>query len=170
MKLLSKYQTRRFQPRTSTRRTTEGTMVSFVHPNGKLGALVEVNCETLACAESVEFQLFAKWIAEHVAAAAPLAVEREQLPSDLVTRRHQTFVAEALARIANIEDVYEAERIAADIVEEKMTAFFRDVVLVDQLWNRNRELTIGALTAQVSAMSGECIRIRRFTRFHMGLA
>jgi len=169
MKLRMTYPMRAVHPRTSTRRTTEGTMTSYVHPNGLVGVLVEVNCETRECAESVEFKLFARWIAEHVAAAAPIAVERDQLSAELVARRHRAFVADALASLGASDDA-DAERRAAELVDRRMAEFYRDTVLMDQPWTRDRSITIGTLTAQVAALSGECVRIRRFSRFHMGIA
>jgi elongation factor Ts len=160
------YPTRLLQPRSTTRRTTEGTMASYVHAAGRVGVLVEVNCETQGCAKSVELMLFARWIAEHIAAAAPIAVERDQLPAELVARRHRAFVADALADCRS-----EADESAAGLdVERRMEALYRDLVLMEQPWNRNRSITVGLLTAQVSALSGECVRVRRFSRFHMGLA
>jgi elongation factor Ts len=161
------YPTRHLAPRTTTRQTTEGTMASYVHPNGMVGVLVEVNCETKECARSVEFLLFAQWIAEQVAAASPLAVDRDQLPPALVARRHRQFVAEALADANALET---GDLAVAAIVEQKMDAFYRDVALMDQRWARNSSMTIGRLTAQVSALSKETIRVRRFSRFHMGMA
>src|ERR1700759_1384347 len=161
------YPTRLLGPRTTTRRTTEGTMASYVHPNGMVGVLVEVNCETKECARSVEFQLFAQWIAEQIAAAAPLAVDRDQLSPELVARRHRQFVADALADADALEA---GDAAVAEIVDKKMEAFYRDTALMDQRWARNPAMTISLLMAQVSAMSGETIRVRRFSRCHMGMA
>ena len=161
------YPARHLAPRTTTRRTTEGTMASYVHPNGMVGVLVEVNCETRECARSVEFLLFAQWIAEQIAAASPLAVDRDQLAPELVARRHRQFVADVLADAGTLEADDSA---VAAIVDRKMEAFYRDTSLMDQRWARNPSMTIGLLTAQVSAMSGETIRVRRFSRFHMGMA
>jgi elongation factor Ts len=162
-----KYPTRHLAPRTTTRRTTEGTMASYVHPNGMIGVLVEVNCESKECARSVEFMLFAQWIAEQIAATAPLAVDRDQLDSELVARRYRQYVADALGDGGSLEA---GDAAVAAIVDTRMEAFYRDTALMDQRWARNPALTIGSLTAQVSAMSGETIRIRRFSRFHMGMA
>src|ERR1700759_5307991 len=103
------YPTRLLGPRTTTRRTTEGTMASYVHPNGMVGVLVEVNCESKECARSVEFLLFAQWIAEQIAAAAPVPVERDQLPPELVARRHRGFVADALSDAKTLESGHAGE-------------------------------------------------------------
>ncbi len=142
------YPARHLAPRTTTRRTTEGTMASYVHPNGMVGVLVEVNCETRECARSVEFLLFAQWIAEQIAAASPLAVDRLEIssPPELVARRHRQFVADVLADAGTLEADDSA---VAAIVDHKMEAFYCDTSLMDQRWARNPSMTIGLLTAQV---------------------
>jgi elongation factor Ts len=145
------------------RRTAEGLIISYTHHNGKLGALVEVNCETDFVARTDEFKTLAKYLAEHVAAAAPIAVDREQMPADVVERKREAFEAQVRA-------LGKPESLAAKIVEGKMDAYFRDVVLMDQEWVREPTITIADLVRDVSTKTREMIRVRRFARFHMGIA
>jgi elongation factor Ts len=145
------------------RRTGEGLITSYTHHNGKLGVLVEVNCETDFVARTDEFKLLARQLAEHIAAAAPVAVDRDQMPADLVERKRQSFEEQVRA-------LGKPEHLAPKIVDGKMEAYFRDVVLMDQEWVREPKVTIGALVAEVSVKTGEAIRVRRFARFHMGIA
>jgi elongation factor Ts len=145
------------------RRTGEGLITSYAHHNGKLGVLVEVNCETDFVARTDDFRTLARHLAEHIAAAAPLAVDREQMPADVVERKRQSFEEQVRA-------LGKPEPLAAKIVDGKMEAYFRSVVLMDQEWVREPKITIGDLVREVSAKTGEAIRVRRFARFHMGIA
>jgi elongation factor Ts len=145
------------------RRMTEGLILSYIHHNGKLGALVEVNCETDFLARTETFATLARHIAEHVAGAAPIAVDRHALPTEVVQRKRAEF--EEQARAAG-----KPEALREKIVEGKMAAYFRDVALMNQPWVREPKLTVGDLVKQVSAETGETIHVRRFVRFHMGTA
>jgi len=145
------------------RRTAEGLITSYTHHNGKLGVLVEVNCETDFVARTDEFRTLARYLAEHIAATAPLAVDREQMPADVVERKRQAFEEQVRA-------LGKPEPLAAKIVDGKMEAYFRTVVLMDQEWVREPKISIANLVAEVSVKTGEAIRVRRFARFHMGIA
>ena len=149
--------------RTAHRRTGEGLITSYAHHNGKLGVLVEVNCETDFVARTDDFRTLARHLAEHIAAAAPLAVDREQMPADVVERKRQSFEEQVRA-------LGKPEPLAAKMVDGKMEAYVRTVVLMDQEWVREPKITIGDLVREVSAKTGEAIRVRRFARFHMGIA
>ena len=145
------------------RRTAEGLITSYTHHNGKLGVLVEVNCETDFVARTDEFRTLARYLAEHIAATAPLAVDREQMPADVVERKRQAFEEQVRA-------LGKPEPLAAKIVDGKMEAYFRTVVLMDQEWVREPKISIANLVAEASVKTGEAIRVRRFARFHMGIA
>jgi elongation factor Ts len=145
------------------RRTTEGVMASYVHHTGKLGVLIEVNCETDFVARTDEFVILARQLAEHVAAAAPIAVDRESMPVDVVEFRRLAFEQQVRAS-------GKPEQLVARIIEGKMEAYFGDVVLMDQRWVREPKVTISELINEVAAKTGEHIRVRRFSRFHMGIA
>ena len=147
----------------ANRVTGEGVITSYAHHNGKIGVLVEVNCETDFVARTDDFRILARYLAEHIAATAPVAVDREQMPADLVERKRQSFEAQVRA-------LGKPEQLAAKIVDGKMEAYFRDVVLMDQEWVREPKITIRDLVKDVSARTGEAIRVRRFARFHMGIA
>jgi elongation factor Ts len=145
------------------RRTGEGLIVSYIHHNGKLGVLLEVNCETDFVARTDDFGVLARQLAEHVAGAAPVAVERDQLPVDIVARKRAAFEDEVRA-------AGKPQHLAERIVDGKMQAYFRAVVLMEQAWVREPKVTVGDLVKEVSAKTGEAIRVRRFVRFHMGIA
>ena len=147
----------------ANRVTGEGVITSYAHHNGKIGVLVEVNCETDFVARTDDFRILARYLAEHIAATAPVAVDRDQMPADLVERKRQSFEAQVRA-------LGKPEQLAAKIVDGKMEAYFRDVVLMDQEWVREPKITIRDLVKDVSARTGEAIRVRRFARFHMGIA
>jgi elongation factor Ts len=145
------------------RRTSEGVMASYVHHTGKLGVLIEVNCETDFVARTDEFVILARQLAEHVAAAAPIAVDRESMPVDVVEFRRLAFEQQTRAS-------GKPEHLIARIVGGRMEAYFGDVVLMDQAWVREPKIKISALINEVAAKTGEHIRVRRFSRFHMGIA
>jgi len=145
------------------RPTSEGLIASYVHHNGKLGVLIEVNCETDFVARTDEFRTLVRHLAEQVAGAAPIAVTRQALSSETIEQRRRAF-----------EDEVRASRkpapLAARIVDGKMEAYFRSVVLMDQTWVREPNVTIAELLRQATVWSGENIQVRRFARFHMGIA
>jgi elongation factor Ts len=145
------------------RPTSEGTISSYVHHNGKLGVLIEVNCETDFVARTEDFKTLVRFLAEQVASAAPIAVTRDALAPDTVAQRRRAFEAEVRAS-------GKPEHLAIRIVDGKMDAYFRSVVLMDQTWVRDSGVTIAELVRQASARTGENIQVRRFARFHMGIA
>jgi elongation factor Ts len=146
-----------------SRPTGEGLILGYNHHNGKLGVLVEVNCETDFVARTQDFAVLARYLAEHIAAAAPIAVEREQLATEVVDRKRKTVEEEV--RMSG-----KPEHLFSKIVDGKMEAYFRDVVLMDQPWVREPKISINELVKEASAKTGEAIRVRRFARFHMGIA
>ena len=145
------------------RRTTEGVIASYIHHNGRLGVIVEVNCETVEGARAPALSALARDLAEHIAAAAPMAVRENELPRELVERRRRAFEDEVRARGTD-DDLVE------HFVDAKMRAFVRSVVLLEQRSVREPDLTVGALIDQAAESIGETVQVRRFSRFHMGLA
>ena len=145
------------------RPTSEGVIASYVHHNGKLGVLIEVNCETDFVARTEDFGTLVRFLAEQVAGAAPIAVTRDALPPETVARRRRAFEAE-------VRSTGKPAHLAIRIVDGKMDAYFRSVVLMDQAWVRNSDITVAELIRQASARTGENIQVRRFARFHMGIA
>jgi elongation factor Ts len=147
----------------ASRRTSDGLIASYVHHNGRLGALVEVNCETDFVARTDDFAILAQRLAEHVAAAAPMAVTRDALPPDVVDEKR--VAVERAVRAAG-----KPESLVEKIIAGKMEAYFGLVALVDQRWVRDSGMTIAELINEVGAKTGENIQVRRFARFHMGVA
>lgn len=145
------------------RRTADGVMASYIHHTGKLGVLIEVNCETDFVARTDEFVVLARQLAEHVAAAAPIAVDRDAMPAEMIALRRSAFERQVRA-------TGKPEELVTRIVDGKMEAYFGDVVLMDQAWVRESKITISELINEVAAKTGEHIRVRRFSRFHMGIA
>lgn len=149
--------------RRGDREMNEGWITSYLHHNGKLGALVELNCETDFVARTEGFRTLAQNVAEHVAASGATVVEREAFPAEELEELRRTF--EEQARAAG-----KPETVIARIVEGRTAAHLRDVVLLDQPWIRDPARTIADLVKETSGLVGERIRIRRFARFQMGEA
>jgi elongation factor Ts len=147
--------------RREQRATNEGWITSYLHHNGKLGALVEVSCETDFVARTEAFRTLAQNVAEHVAAAGATVVERDQIPTEDLTALRRTF--EEQARAAGKPD-----QVVPRIVEGRTAAHLAEVVLMEQPWIRDPERTVGDLVNEASGLLGERIRIRRFARFRMG--
>lgn len=145
------------------RTAREGQINSYIHHNGRIGVLVEVNCETDFVARTDEFKGLVKSIAEHIAAAAPLAVEKAQIPAEKVESERRIFIEQVKAS-------GKPAKLVDKIVDGKLEAFYREVCLLNQPWVRDDKKTVGELVKELSAKTGENIQVRRFTRFQMGEA
>jgi elongation factor Ts len=145
------------------RTTSEGVIGHYLHHNGKIAVLVELNCETDFVARNDEFQQAAKFIAEHIAAAAPVAVDKEQIPAEKVEQERRIFVEQVKqsGKPANMID---------KIVDGKIEAYYKDVALLHQAWVRDPKKTVGDLVKELSAKTGENIQVRRFVRYQLGEA
>jgi elongation factor Ts len=143
------------------RAATEGLVHSYLHHNGKLGVLVEVNCETDFVARSDDFKNLVKAIAEHVAAAAPLGVDKDAVPADIVERERRIFEEQ-------VRSSGKPENLIGKIVDGKVEAYYKDVALLHQAWVREPKKTVGDLVKEVSSKVGENIVVRRFARFQIG--
>jgi elongation factor Ts len=141
--------------------TAEGAVGSYIHGGGKIGVLLEVNCETDFVARTEQFQELVRDIAMHIAAADPRAVRREEVTAADLDRERAIFRDQALAsgKPANIVD---------KIVEGKMEKYFSEFVLLEQPFVKNPDLTVGQLVSEMVAKIGENIQVRRFTRFKLG--
>jgi len=140
----------------------EGTIQTYVHHNAKVGAIVEVDCETDFVARNDDFVAFARDVASHVAAAAPRWVSRDDVPDDARDAELRIFEQEAADR---------PEEIRARIAEGKLAKWYSEVVLLDQPHvnaDKHEGRTIGELQHQVAATTGENVVIRRFARFVIG--
>jgi elongation factor Ts len=143
------------------RQTKEGMVANYIHHNGKIAVLVELNCETDFVARTDDFQQLGKWVAEHIAAAAPIAVDKDQVPQDKVESERRIFVEQVKAE-------GKPEHMIEKIVEGKVQAFYKDVALMHQAWVREPKKTIGDLVKETSAKTGENVQIRRFVRYQLG--
>ena len=143
------------------KQTSEGMVGSYIHHNGKVGVLVEVNCETDFVARTDDFKQLVKQIAEHIAAAAPLAVEKSGIAADIVDRERRIYEEQA-------RESGKPDNIIAKMVDGKVESFYKDRVLVSQPWVREPKKTIGDLIKETSAKVGENIQVRRFARFQLG--
>ncbi|MEP6686498.1 MAG: translation elongation factor Ts [Verrucomicrobiota bacterium] len=143
----------------ASRATKEGIVASYIHLQGKVGVLVEVNCETDFVAKNENFREFVKDITLHIAAAHPLYVSREEVPP-------VTIASERAIYAAQVKD--KPENVIGKIVDGKLDKFFSSVCLLEQGFIKNPDQTIKELLATKIAELGENIVIRRFTRYLVG--
>jgi elongation factor Ts len=145
------------------RSTSEGMVGHYVHHNGKIAVLVELNCETDFVARNDEFQQLARHVAEHIAAAAPIAVDKDSVPQDKIESERRIFTEQ-------VRQSGKPENMIEKIVEGKVEAYYKDVALLHQAWVRDPKKTIGDLVKEVAAKTGENIQVRRFVRYQLGEA
>ena len=138
---------------------SEGSIGSYIHAGGKLGVLVEVNCETDFVAKTPEFQALVKEIAMQIAAANPRCVSREDVPAEVVEQERQIYATQSADK---------PEPVVKKIVDGKLEKFYRDICLNEQAWVRDPNRTINDLLGEYVAKLGEKIEIRRFVRFQLG--
>ncbi len=143
------------------RDTPEGTVMSYIHAGGKIGVMVEVNCETDFVARNEEFQEFAREIAMQIAAANPLYVSEEDIPEEELEKEKEVMRAQVL------ESGKPAD-IAEKMVEGKIKKYFEEVCLLNQTYIRDTKLKIDDLLQALIAKIGENIKVRRFIRFQLG--
>lgn len=143
------------------RTASEGQIMSYIHHNGKMGVLVEVNCETDFVARTEEFKNLVKSIAEHVAATSPLAVDKDQIPAEKIESEKRIYAEQ-------VKQSGKPAHLVDKIVDGKLEAFFKEVCLLHQPWVRDDKKTIGDLVKEASAKTGEKVEVRRFVRFQMG--
>jgi len=140
---------------------TDGLVSSYIHAGGKMGVLVEVNCETDFVAKTEDFQTFVKNIAMHIAAANPQYIKREEIPEEVLERERAIYRTQA-------QEAGKPQKIIDKIVEGKMERFYSEVCLLEQTYVRDSDLTIKELLDGMIAKVGENITIRRFARFQLG--
>jgi elongation factor Ts len=143
------------------REVREGLIGSYIHFTGKIGVMVEVNCETDFVARTDDFKTLVKNIAEHIAAAAPIAVDKDQVPPEKVEQERRIFVEQ-------VKQSGKPENLIEKIVEGKVAAYYKDVCLLHQAWVRDDKKSIGDLVKELSSKTGENIQVRRFTRYQIG--
>ena len=143
----------------ASRSAKEGIVASYIHLQGKVGVLVEVNCETDFVAKNEVFREFVKDITLHIAAAHPVYVSRDQVPSGIIEREREIYLAQVKGKPANVVE---------KIVEGKLDKFFGTVCLLDQAFIKNPDQSIRDLVSAKISELGENIVIRRFTRYAVG--
>src|SRR5207245_7235761 len=143
----------------ASRATREGIVASYIHQQGKVGVLVEVNCETDVVAKNENFRAFVKDITLHIAAAHPLYVSRADVPGNLIEAEREIYKAQAKGKPENVVE---------KMVEGKLDKFFSTVCLLEQGFIKNPDETIGDLVKAKIAELGENIMIRRFVRYLVG--
>ncbi len=143
----------------------EGAVGSYIHMGGKVGVLVEVNCETDFVARTDEFQSLIKDIAMHVAAAEPRYVTRDEVPADDINKEREIARAQAQNDPKNAT---KPEQVIDKIVEGRLNKFYEEAVLLDQPFVKDPAKTVGDLLAEKVSKTGERITVRRFARYKMG--
>lgn len=143
------------------RTAADGTVTSYIHAGGKIGVLVEVNCETDFVARTDDFQNLAKEVAMQIAAASPQFVRREEVPAPLLERERAIYREQAAA-------TGKPAPVIEKIVDGKMEKFFADTCLLEQAYIKDPDKSIGQLITDTVARIGENVVVRRFSRFQLG--
>ncbi len=143
------------------RALNEGIIQSYIHMTGKLGVLIEVNCETDFVAKNEDFQEFAKNIAMHIAASNPLGITPEDVPENLIEKEKEIYRAQAL-------EMGKPENVIDKIVEGKLKKFYEESCLLNQPYVRDTNISIADLLNALIAKIGENISIKRFIRYQIG--
>jgi len=145
----------------ASRDTSEGTVVSYIHPGSRIGVLVEVNCETDFVARTDEFQGFGRDIAMQIAATSPIALDRDDVPEEIVAKEREVFRIQALEQ-------KKPEKIIDRIVDGRLDKFYSESVLLDQPFIKDDSKTVRDLLNEVVGKLGENVKIARFARFQIG--
>ncbi len=145
----------------SGREAKEGVVDAYIHPGNRIGVLVEVNCETDFVANTDDFRQFVKNVAMQIAAASPLVVSREELPTETIEKEREIYRQQ-------MKESGKPDHIIDKIVEGKLEKYFQEVCLLEQSYIRDPEKTIRDLLTEVIAKIGENIVIRRFVRYQLG--
>ena len=143
------------------RATSEGTIATYIHMGGKLGVMVEVNCETDFVAKNEAFKECAKNIAMHIAASNPIAVRPEDVEAEIISKEKEIYAAQA-------RETGKPEQVIEKIVEGKLKKFYEDSCLLNQAYVRNPDITVADLLNELVAKIGENVSVRRFVRFQVG--
>ena len=145
----------------SGKEAREGLIARYISPDGRVGVLVEVNCQTDFVARGPDFRELVKEIALHIASAAPLAVDKSGVPGEAVDKERRIYEQQ-------VRESGKPDHLVGKIVDGKVEAYYRQVALMSQEWIRDPKKTIGDLVKEMSSKVGENIVVRRFARFQMG--
>jgi elongation factor Ts len=139
----------------------EGLVYAYIHAGGKVGVLLEMNCETDFVAKTDDFRSLTKDVAMHIAAMNPLYVRKEDVPEDVVGREKEIYRAQA-------KESGKPEKVIDRIAEGKLEKFFKEVCLLEQSFVKNPDVTIGGVVTEAISKLGENIQVGRFARFKVG--
>ena len=139
----------------------QGVIEIYLHFNGRVGTMVELNSETDFVANTAEFRQLAKDLALHVASARPIAVRIEDVPADIIERERRVYAAQ-------VAEEKKPEAVREKIVDGKLKKFYQENVLLEQPFVKDDKMTVGDLVRALSGKTGEKVEIRRFARFELG--
>jgi len=145
----------------SSRTTSQGQVLSYIHAGGKIGVLVEVNCETDFTGKNEDFTNFVKDLAIQIAATSPIAIDRESIPQDILEKEREIYATQA-------KESGKPEKVIEKIVEGKLKKFFSEACLLEQPFVKNPDITVQDLINEMIAKTGENIVMRRFVRYQLG--
>jgi elongation factor Ts len=145
----------------SSKTAKDGTVASYIHMGGRIGVMVEINCETDFVAKTNDFQTIAKDIAMHIAASNPLYVRPDEITPEALNREKEIYRSQ-------LREEKKPEKIWDKIIEGKLKKFYEDVCLNEQKFIKNTDITVGTLVNNMISKTGENIVIRRFARFQLG--
>ena len=143
------------------RTTSEGQVQSYIHAGGKIGVLVEVNCETDFTGKTDDFADFVRNMAMQIAATNPVSIDKEGIPSDLLDKEREIYATQA-------EESGKPQKVIEKIVEGKLNKFYKEACLLQQTYVKNPDITVQDLINEMMAKTGENIVIRRFVRYQLG--
>ena len=143
------------------RNTSEGQIQSYIHAGGKIGVMVEVNCETDFTGKTSEMAEFARNIAMQIAATNPISIDRESIPPEVLDKEREIYATQA-------KESGKPEKVIDKMVEGKLKKFYSEACLLEQIYVKNTDITVQDLLNEMIAKTGENIVIRRFARYQLG--
>jgi elongation factor Ts len=143
------------------REATEGAVVSYIHGGGRIGVLVEINCETDFVARNEDFQTFTREVALQIAAMNPQFVRKEEVSQDVIDRERDVLLAKA-------KESGKPEPVVQKMVDGQISKWMKEICLLDQAWVKDPDKTIDQVQQELIAKIGENIKVRRFVRFELG--
>jgi len=149
----------------SGRVAAEGLVHAYIHAGGKIGVLVEVNCETDFVARGEEFRAFVHDLSMHVAAAEPRYITKEEVPAEVLDKEREIALDQAKQDPKNAN---KPQQVLDKIVEGRLSKFYQEMCLMEQPFVKDQNITVGQLVTSMVAKTGENVKVRRFVRFKMG--
>jgi elongation factor Ts len=149
----------------SGRTAAEGLVDAYIHAGGKIGVLVEINCETDFVARGEEFRNFVHDVAMHITASEPRFVTKEEVPEEVLAKEREIALAAAKADPKNAN---KPEQVFEKIVEGRVSKFYQEACLMEQPYVKDQNISVADLVRQMMQKTGENVQIRRFVRFKMG--